>query len=162
MSLKEVMKNVEINLNFTHHTIIRASLFEFLNRYSIFDVRQRNLLSILKKNKTIERCLKENEINSKNRKRIISNIKISNNVLRKNFVQDKIVNSYLGPFEVIKFDKEKGRMWIKENGRVVRHNEKNIKPFMEGRGCHTTDDITENIRKINSSEKIQNRIKINF
>ncbi|KAG0436165.1 hypothetical protein DMUE_4355 [Dictyocoela muelleri] len=77
-------------------------------------------------------------------------------ILRKNVVNDKILNQYMGPFEVIKVNNESGKIWIKEGKRIIRHNIKNVKPFTEGGGCHTPMDIDDN-PKIDQTKKIKRK-----
>ncbi|KAG0432648.1 hypothetical protein DMUE_5483 [Dictyocoela muelleri] len=145
-TLSEVIKNIEINLNFTYHSILRSSPMEFLNGYSLFDIVKRDLSEDIEKCLAREENLKREELRKLNEKKKVTTYHKCDKILRKNVVNDKILNRYMGPFEVIKVNNESGKIWIKEGRRINRHNIKNVKPFVEGGGCHTSMDIDDNPR----------------
>ncbi|KAG0435913.1 hypothetical protein DMUE_4481 [Dictyocoela muelleri] len=103
---------------------------ELINGYSVFDILNRDLTSKFNTAKEQEKIKKETEIKNKNKKRKEIRFNIGDKVLRKNVVQDKMLDRYLGPFEVVKVSEDWGNVWIKEGRRVVRHNAKNLKPYV--------------------------------
>ncbi|KAG0419795.1 Retrovirus-related Pol polyprotein from transposon gypsy [Dictyocoela roeselum] len=131
--ISEVIKKAETNLNFTYHTVLRASHMEILNGNSIFDfkgepLKKEEIIEIKKK----EQDYKQKVLTEKNKKRIKLKFKVGDKILRKNFTQDKILSRYLGPFKVIRTYDNRGNVWIDEGRRIVRHNVKNLKSFKEG------------------------------
>ncbi|KAG0435690.1 Transposon Tf2-9 polyprotein, partial [Dictyocoela muelleri] len=137
--LTKIIERIEVNINFSYHSILKASPIEMLNGYSFFDPFKRNLRKKLIKNKADEKIFKENEIIKKNKKRIDIKIKKDDLVLRRNLVQDKIQDRYVGPFKVVRVDESIGNVWVDEGRRVIRHNVKNIKPFFGGGECRAPD-----------------------
>ncbi|KAG0435944.1 hypothetical protein DMUE_4461 [Dictyocoela muelleri] len=154
-SLKKAVKKVEIHFNFTHHTILNASPMELINGYSVFDILNRDISSKFSEAKKQEKIKKDKEIKNKNKKRKEIRFNVGDNVLRKNIVQDKLLDRYIGPFKVMKVSEDYGIVWIKEGKRIVRHNAKNLKPYVGGVGCHT-NDIHKKHEEIEKSEKNQN------
>ncbi|KAG0442136.1 Transposon Tf2-9 polyprotein [Dictyocoela muelleri] len=160
-SLSETIKKIEVNLNLTYHSIIKSSPSEIIYGYSFFDICRRNISHRINENKIREKAIKENDQNKKNGKRKDFKYQIGDKVLRKNFVNDKILDRYLGPFLVTEVNNERGNVWLREGRRIVRHNVKNLKPFRERGECHTpmtNKENSENIKKsqIINSVKIQN------
>ncbi|KAG0441316.1 hypothetical protein DMUE_1134, partial [Dictyocoela muelleri] len=138
--LRQITKKIEININYCFHSILKASPFEILNGYSIFDFKKRDLFDKLKHSKENEKRFKEKEMIKKNKKRKDVVFNEGDIVLRRNIVQDKILDRYLGPYKVIKTDDATGNVWVDENNRIVRHNKKNLKPFKEGGECRASKD----------------------
>ncbi|KAG0439135.1 Transposon Tf2-9 polyprotein, partial [Dictyocoela muelleri] len=154
-SLKDIVKKIEVHLNLTHHTILNASPLEFINKFSVFDPLARDLSNNLAGVKIREKNKKESEMKRKNKLRCEIKLNVGDKVLRRNVVQDKILDRYLGPFEVIKVSEDYGNVWIMEGKRLVRHNVKNLKPYVGGVGCHTYVDNLNNSHKKSKFEKNQ-------
>lgn len=128
--LAEVIKKIEVHLNFTHHSILNASPMEVISKRSVFDILQKDISRELNECKAREKIKKEKELKIKNSKRKEIRFRVGDKVLRKNVVNDKILDRYLGPFEVVKVSENYGNVWIKEGKRIKRHNVKNLKHYM--------------------------------
>ncbi|KAG0439087.1 hypothetical protein DMUE_2676 [Dictyocoela muelleri] len=55
----------------------------------------------------------------------------------------------------MKLSEDYGNVWIKEGKMIVRHNEKNLKPYVGGVGCHNNDNHKK-FEKNEKTEKNQN------
>ncbi|KAG0429710.1 hypothetical protein DMUE_5726 [Dictyocoela muelleri] len=68
-SLNEIVKKIEVNLNFSFHSTLKASPIEILKGYSVFDLLKKNIKDKLPIIKANEKIIKENEIKNGNKKR---------------------------------------------------------------------------------------------
>ncbi|KAG0441142.1 Transposon Tf2-8 polyprotein [Dictyocoela muelleri] len=153
--LKDVIAKIETNLNFTYHSIMKTSPFEILHGYSIFEVTNKNNNKCLDL-KQAEKNRKIKDQEKKNRERIDLAIKKGDYVLRKNVVQDKILDKFLGLFQVVEVNKMRGNVWVDEGNRIVRHNWKNLKSY-RGRGeCQTPLDIFDDFSSFDFLKFLEN------
>ncbi|KAG0442533.1 hypothetical protein DMUE_0207 [Dictyocoela muelleri] len=84
--------------------------------------------------------IKRNDLKKMNKSRKDVKIIKGGYEMRKNVVQDKILDKFLGSYKIYELYLEKGNVWLDEGNRIVRHNIKNIKPFVGGGECHVLED----------------------
>ncbi|KAG0419050.1 hypothetical protein DMUE_6383, partial [Dictyocoela muelleri] len=132
LELGNVIQKIEINLNLTYHSMLKASLFEMLQSFSVFDIKNRDLSTLVKSWKIKDKRIKSNELKKMNKSRKDAKIIKDGYAMRKNVVQDKILDKILGPFKIHELNLEKENIWLDKGNIIVRHNIKNIKPFVGG------------------------------
>lgn len=125
-----------INFSLNYFWSMMALRFVHLSEEDLKSLQDIQILCWQKKITTVawngkKKKRKFSEQRRKNNERIDLPIKKGDIILKKNVVKDKILDKFLGPFEVKASDKDRRNVWVNEGNRKVKHNVKNIKSYRE-------------------------------
>ncbi|KAG0420508.1 Transposon Tf2-6 polyprotein [Dictyocoela roeselum] len=141
-TIKELLRNLFIGINFTCHTTLGLSPFELVYKYSPFDAFKRDLTREVNEAKSLESSKAERlcEINKKGR--IKHEYKKGDLIFKKMHHPDKIREKWAGPFRIEKLI-NKDTYVIDEGTKLTRQNIKNIRPYFKRGEDVVNHDINE-------------------
>ncbi|KAG0435785.1 Pol polyprotein [Dictyocoela muelleri] len=129
-TIRELLRNLFIGINFARHTTLGFSPFELVYKYSPFDAFKRNLSFKINEAKSQE-IIKAAKLCEKNKKRRIKHTyKQGDLVFKKMHYPDKIREKWAGPFRIDKLINNDTYI-IDEGTKMTRQNIKNIRPFFK-------------------------------
>ncbi|KAG0436051.1 Retrovirus-related Pol polyprotein from transposon opus, partial [Dictyocoela muelleri] len=146
-SIKKLKEKIWIRLNLLNNRNLGYSPYEIYHNSSIF---QNNKIEIKINNEILKRKLgkiqKEN-IKKSNEKRIKVKYSEGQDILLKNFSQDKVIKKWNGPYKFIRIKNGENSAVIDKGNKKVTVSIKNIRPFKRGVDVETSEVSTNAVMK---------------
>ena len=126
LPLNEILKLINLRINYTASTALNISPFEYLSNYSVLDPLRRDLNETVRLASKKDLCQKEERETKSNEGKQKANEETASHAFIKLHDSNKLSPKRKGPFRIILVSPDGNQVTVREYGRLTRHNVKNV------------------------------------